>query len=176
MNRQQNPAVISRQAKLEREENAFRDTKLEDIEFVAGVRRMIVPAVCSLSGIVVMFCGKNLLEQLFVHKERDHSADGTVERVLIVIALVACITALLWQLLRPKIGVSGREFYYRKVWHDAHEIEELHITRSGRVQIILQRKKLCSYAWDEENTELLIAWARKCGVQVRDDRGGWVQR
>ena len=93
MNRQQNPAVISRQAKLEREENAFRDTKLEDIEFVAGVRRMIVPAVCSLSGIVVMFCGKNLLEHFFVHKERDHSADGTVERVLIVIAVIACIAA-----------------------------------------------------------------------------------
>ena len=84
--------------------------------------------------------------------------------------LLLSVILFLHAMLRPKMGILGRKFYYKKEWYSCDQIWEIRITRLSRIILYMEGKRFASYSWDESNAEKLIAWARKCGVSVRDDR------
>lgn len=156
--------------KLKDEAAAFANTPVEDIEFVVGAGNFLLPVTISISFLVIGAVASDILKDVYI-------GNGLPDQKETVTAILFCGSWLLLSVilflhawLRPKLGVLGENFYYKKMWYSSDQIWEIRITRLSRIIIYMEGKRFASYSWDESNAEKLIAWALKCGVSVRDDR------
>lgn len=159
-----------KQQKREDEETAFADAKIEDIEFVVGTGSYLIPVVLSLTLFVIIFIVKESLEDYYVMDQLPDKTQAIIMAAFIGFWLLLSAGLLLYTFLRPPMGVVGKDFYYKKLWYSCDQIFEIRITPMSRILIYVDNKRLASYSWNETNAEKLIAWARKCGVSVKDDR------
>lgn len=156
--------------KLKDEAAAFAETPVEDIEFVVGAGNFLLPVTISMSILVIRAVAGDMLKDVFIGNGLPEQKEAITSVLFGGSWLLLSVILFLHAMLRPKMGILGRNFYYKKMWYSCDQIWEIRITRLSRIILYMEGKRFASYSWDESNAEKLIAWARKCGVSVRDDR------
>ncbi|MCQ2408594.1 MAG: hypothetical protein MJ065_08755 [Oscillospiraceae bacterium] len=165
-----------RSAERERRKEALRRRLAEQAavpeQFIVGGGHKMLPLCFALTGAALVYTLRKLGEDWYVNGTMPPLLQYLFPIVLVLCGAVLCIILLVSTCLHPKLGVQGKSFYHRKKWYTCEEIWEIRISRMSRIQIFTSDKMLASFPWAAHNADTFIAWAKKYGVSVRDERIG----
>ena len=72
---------------------------------------------------------------------------------------------------KPTISVSGKTVFYNGECWTSDEISCVKCTKwLERVEVYSNGKKVLTFPWELDNSELFIAWVNKCGIAFEDYR------
>lgn len=159
--------------KLARENTAFSNCRpdMSDVNFEIGKSSYTAKVFFMIVLFAVIFSGRIFLRRMVVN------AGGGLDGLDIVfwifigcIALFAIVTAVT-QARQPTISVSGKTVFYKGDCWTSDDISCVKITKwFQRVEVWSNGKKIIAFPWELDNSELFIAWTKKCGIVFEDDR------
>lgn len=164
---------INRPGEVKEKRRAAEYTALDgkdfsEIAFTVGGWGALMPQLRRLCLYFALFCGWMLVKQWVLRGTMDMTL---LLWILVMLLLIAVMFACsVYQRLHAQLQIRGNTAELRGWKYRSSEIEDIRITRSERVKVYAAGKLLVSYSWDEENIEMLLAWAHKCGIQVNDER------
>ncbi len=155
--------------KLANEKNAFAGRDLADISFEIGRGGYGAYAFLLIAAFAVLFGGR------FLARRGIGGAALSVGDFLFWLFIAAVVIAALLSLLlkRKKTGISvmGGTIFCDGNCYPPEEVTRVRCTRwLERVEVFAGKKKILSAEWNRDNAELLIAWARRCGIPFEDKR------
>lgn len=153
-----------KRAQLETERGAFADTPIENIRFTVGQWSNSATWACVAFCIFAFFSGGRIYGQMGYKV----TPTGVIEDVLSAAAAVIALLFIGYHLLHTKLHIQATGFRCRGELYGGSEMQKLVITKNNRIQIYKDSRKIASYAWNERNTDKLIAWARKCSIRIED--------
>lgn len=153
-----------KRSQLKTERGAFADTPIENIRFTVGQWSKSATWACVAFGVFAFFSGNRIHGQM----EYIVTPTGLIEDFLCAVAAVTALLFIGYHLLHTKLHIQATGFRYRGEIFGSSEIQKLVITENNRIQIYKDSRKIVSYAWDDRNTDKLIAWARKCRIRIED--------
>lgn len=159
--------------KLARENTAFRDCRkdMSDVNFEIGKSSYTAKAFLVIVLAVPVFGGRILLRRYAGNPDRGMSTLDVFFWIFIGIILVLSIILAVAQKSKPTISVSGKTIFYNGSCWTSDEISCVKCSKwLERVEVYSNGKKVISFPWELDNSELLIAWAKKCGIRFDDKR------
>jgi len=65
----------------------------------------------------------------------------------------------------------GKKLFYNGNCWSSDEISHVKCTKwLERVEVYSSGKKVLTFPWEKDNSELFIAWVKKCGIKFEDNR------
>lgn len=162
-----------RKEKLDAEKTAFRNCRedFSDVSFEIGKSSYTAKAFGAIVLFAVFFGGRIILRRRVGNPEAGTSAVDIGFWVLIAVILVVAVASALMQRVRAGISVSGKTVFCGGNCFTSDEISKVRITRwMERVEIYADGKRVIKFPWELDNSELFIAWARRCGITIEDRR------
>lgn len=87
-----------------------------------------------------------------------------------LIVILVVVTAI-QERNKPTISVSVKTLFYNGDCWSSDEISRVKCTKwFERVEVYSGGKKVLSFPWEMDNSELFIAWVKKCGIVFEDNR------
>lgn len=173
MNTDQNQFGNQRLAKLAAENTAFNNCRpdMSDVSFEIGKSSYSV----KIFGAIVLFAlffGVRIIARRYVgNPDMKLSAGGIVFWCFIGLLLILVIFSIIKESKRPPISVSGKTLFYNGDRWSSDEISYVKCTKwFERVDVYSGEKKVLSFPWEMDNSELFIAWVNKCGIVFEDNR------
>ena len=162
-----------KQEKLDAEKTAFRNCRsdLSDISFEITQST----AEAKVFGAILLFAvpigGRIMLRRMAGSPDGGMSAIDIGFWILMgCIALVTVIFAVAGR-MQSGVSVSGKTVFYKGNCWSSDEISLIRCTKwLEHVEVYADGKKVISFPWSMEHSELLIAWARVCGIKFEDKR------
>lgn len=162
-----------RKEKLDAEKTALRNCRedLSDVNFEIGKSSYTAKAFGAIVLFAVFFGGRIVLRRRIGNPEAGMSALDIGFWVFILLILVLAIASALTQRGRAGIRVAGKTVFCGGNCYTADEISLVKVTRwMERVEVYCDGKRVIRFPWELDNSELFIAWTKKCGIAFEDDR------
>ena len=166
-----NPFAQKNLQKLSLEKTAFEYTRpdMSDVNFEvgggsasAGIMLLYIP--------IVLLLGSRIAIKHFLIGHGSVSALDIALWVLMAVMTFFSVTYYLVTKYKSKVKVSGKTVSYKgKTW-SSDEIDIVKCTRMSVVKAYSAGKKIISFSWDTNNSELFIAWTKRCGIVFEDKR------
>lgn len=151
--------------------HAFDCLNVEDANFVVGAgKNYTAPIAISIFVMVTIYIGSSIIKDTYIMGKEPDLAELAVPIGIILMTALLCGALVIYSFVRPQLAVQGREFFFGKNWYKAEQVWEMHIARQGQITVSVEGKKLVTYGLLDNNSEKLIAWARKCDVPIIDER------
>lgn len=173
MQNNQNQFGNKRLAKLELESTAFNNCRpdISDVSFEIGKSSYSV----KIFGAIVLFAlffGVRIIARRYVgNPDMKLAAGDIVFWCFIGLLLILVIFSIIKESKRPPILVSGKTLFYNSDCWSSDEISYVKCTKwFERVDVYSGEKKVLSFPWEMDNSELFIAWVNKCGIVFEDNR------
>jgi hypothetical protein len=71
---------------------------------------------------------------------------------------------------KARISVKQKTLYYKNKSYDAKEISHIILKAMGGIQVFSKGKIVAKASQADDNAEKLIAWAKKCRINMIDRR------
>lgn len=153
------------------EKHIFEKMPLENIEFVVGAgKNVTAPIAASIFAMVTIYIGGGIIKDVYITEKKPDFIELIFPITLILCTALVCGALIVYSFTNAQFAVQGEEFFYRKKWYKASQIWEMRIAPMGQITVYVEGKKLVTYGLLDNNSEKLIAWARKAGVQIQDQR------
>lgn len=160
-----------KQQKLEAEKTAFSNCKedLSDVLFEVGGHDASGKATLCILGFVLLFAARFIVKYTF---DDLSEMAGALNFVFIVIIVCLAIFGV-WFFVtdrKPPILVNGKSVKQGdKIWTNK-DISHVECTSLNKIKVHSRGKVIFSFSWEVEDSELFLAWARKCGIVILDKR------
>lgn len=84
---------------------------------------------------------------------------------------VLVVVSIIREEKKPPIFVSGKTVFFGGESWTSDNISSVKCTQwLERVEVYSNGKKVLTFPWELDNSELFIAWVRKCGIKFEDCR------
>ncbi len=101
--------------------------------------------------------------------EETRSTDMALMFVIAVLTIAVTAAAYISK-KKGFITVSGKTVSYNgNCWTDS-DISYVICSSFGCIQVYSAEEKILSFLWETDNSELFIAWVKKCGIAFVDKR------
>ena len=173
MQNNQNQFGNKRLAKLAVENTGLNECRadMSDVSFEIGKSSY----TAKLFGFIVLFAiffGVRIIARRFVgNPDMTFSIGDIIFWCCIGIIAVLVIVTSIREKNKPTISVSGKTVFYNGDCLTSDEISCVKCTKwLERVEVYSNGKKVLTFPWELDNSELFIAWVNKCGIAFEDYR------
>ncbi len=176
MNTNQNKPMNKRLEKLAVEDTAFNNSwqDMSDVNFEIGKNSYSLKVFVLIVVMAVVIGGRILSRRMVGNPEYSMSAIDIAFWIFIALLTIYVIISAIVQSRKPTITVSGKTIFYNGNCWTSDEIDSVKCSRFLElVTVYSAGKKILSFPWERDNSELLIAWAKKCGIAFEDNRMNW---
>lgn len=144
---------------------------LSDVNFAVGNSSYTAKAFGMIVVFAVVFGGRIFLRRRIGNPEAGLSGIDIGFWILIGCILLVAIISALTQKTRASITVSGKTVFYGGNCYTSDEISLVKVTRwMERVEVYADGKRVIRFPWELDNSEVFIAWTKKCGIAFEDNR------
>ena len=99
------------------------------------------------------------------------SAGDIVFWCFIGLIIVLVVVTTVKEKNSPTISVMGKKLFYNGNCWSSDEISHVKCTKwLERVEVYSSGKEVLTFPWEKDNSELFIAWVKKCGIKFEDNR------
>lgn len=173
MNTNQNQFGNKRLAKLALENTAFKNCRedMSDINFEIGKSSY----TAKIFGFIVLFAiffGVRITARRYVgNPDMTFSVGDIIFWCFIAAIGILVVVSVIREKNKPTISVSGKTIFYNgNCWTS----DEISCVKCGKwfeyIDVYSNGKKIISFPWEKDNSELFIAWTKKCGIPFEDKR------
>lgn len=173
MNNKYNQIGNIKRDKLVAEKTAFSNSKedMSDVSFEIGKNSY----TAKLFGFIVLFAiffGVRIIARRYVgNPDMTFSIGDIIFWCCIGIIAILVIVTFIREKNKPTISVSGKTVFYNGDCWTSDEISYVKCTKwLERVEVYSNGKKVLTFPWELDNSELFIAWVNKCGIAFEDYR------
>lgn len=159
--------------KLATEKTAFKNCRedMSDVNFEIGKSSY----TAKIFGFIVLFAiffGVRLIARQYVgNPDMTFSVGDIIFWCFIVLIGILVVVSMIHEKNKPTIFVSGKTVFYKGECWTCDEISCVKCTKwFERVEVYSNGKKVLSFPWELDNSELFIAWVNKCGIYFEDYR------
>lgn len=173
MQNNQNQFGNKRLAKLELESTAFNNCRddMSDVSFEIGKSSYSTKIFGAIALFAVIFGVRIIIRRFVGNPDMTFSSGDTLFWCFIALIIVLVIFTVFKESKRPPISVSGKTLFYNGDCWKTNEISCVKCTKwFERVEVYSNGKKVVSFPWEMDNSELFIAWVKKCGIVFEDYR------
>ncbi|ADU23204.1 hypothetical protein [Ruminococcus albus] len=172
-NNYKNQFVNIKQQKLDKERTAFSNCRLDmtDVSFEIGKSSY----TAKLFGFIVLFAiffgGRILARQYVGNPNMTFSVGDIIFWCCIGMIAILVIVTFIHEKNKPTISVLGKKIFYNGNCWTSDDISFVRCTKwFERVEVYSNGKKVLTFPWELDNSELFIAWVNKCGITFEDHR------
>ena len=165
--------VNLKQQKLAIEKSAFSDSKadMSDVSFEIGKSSY----TAKLFGFIVLFAiffGVRTIARRYVgNPNMTFSIGDIIFWCCIGMIAILVIVTFIREKNKPTISVLGKKLFYNGNCWTSDDISFVRCTKwFERVEVYSNGKKVLTFPWELDNSELFIAWVNKCGITFEDYR------
>lgn len=159
--------------KLATEKTAFKNCRedMSDVSFEIGKSSY----TAKLFGFIVLyaiFFGARIIARRYVgNPDMTFSVGDIIFWCFIVLIGILVVVSMIHEKNKPIISVSGKTVFYKGECWTSDEISCVKCTKwLERVEVYSIGKKVLTFPWEMDNSELFIAWVNKCGITFEDHR------
>ncbi|MDE7365475.1 MAG: hypothetical protein K2N27_11480 [Ruminococcus sp.] len=173
MNNNQNQFGNKRLAKLVLENTAFNNCRsdMSDISFEIGKSSYSVKIFLAIVLFAVVFGGRILLRRHAGNPNYSMSATDIAFWAFIGFIFICTVVYAIIHSKKPNISVSGKTVFYNGNCWNSDEISCVKCSKWFEyIEVYSGGKKIIAFPWEKDNSELFIAWTKKCGILFEDNR------
>lgn len=173
MNNNQNQFGNKRLAKLALENTAFNNchSDMSDVSFEIGRSSYSIKIFAAIVVFAVIFGIRILSRRIIGNPDYTMSAIDIAFWIFIGCILICTIAFAIIQSKKPSISVSGKTVFYNGNCWTSDEISCVKCSKwLERIEVYSNGKMVISFFWEKDNSELFIAWTKKCGIIFEDNR------
>lgn len=162
-----------RQEKLDAEKTALNNCRsdLSDVNFAVGQSSYTAKVFAAIALFAIIFGGRIFLRRRIGNPEAGLSAIDIGFWVLIGCILVFAVISAITSRRQSGITVSGKTVFFGGNCWTCDEISHVKITRwLERIEVYSDGKRIIRFPWEMDNSEVFIAWVKKCGITLEDKR------
>jgi hypothetical protein len=163
----------ARLTKLAKEKTAFNNCSddMSDVKFELGKSCYSTKIFAMIVLYAVVFCGRIFLRRHIVNPNMEMPVSDIVFWIFIGVILLYVIISTIMQSRRKSISVNGKKLCYNGGCWTSDDISYVKCTKLlERIEVFSKGKKILSFSWELDNSELFIAWVKKCGIMFDDNR------
>jgi hypothetical protein len=162
-----------KQQKLAKERTAFNNCRsdMSDVSFEIGKSSYTAKIFGFIALFAIFFGARIILRQFIGNPDMTFSIGDIIFWSCIGVITVLVIVTFIREKNKPVISVSGKTLFYNgECWSDS-DISCVKCTKwFERVEVYSNGKKVLTFPWELDNSELFIAWVHKCGIVFEDSR------
>lgn len=162
-----------RQEKLDAENTALNGCRsdLSDVNFTVGQSSYTAKVFGAIALFAIVFGGRVFLRRQIGNPEAGLSATDIGFWILVGCILVFAAISAMMSRKRSGITVSGKTVFSGGNCWTSDDISLVKITRwLERVEVYSDGKKVITFPWEYDRSEVFIAWVKKCGIALEDKR------
>lgn len=159
--------------KLALENTAFSNCRedMSDVNFEIGKTSYSAKIFLLIVLFALIFGARILLRRRAGNPDLEMSTGDILFWLFIGLIFVLSIIVAITQKNKPTISVLGKTVFFNGNCWISDEIACVKCTKwLNRVEAYSNGKKIVSFPWELDNSELFIAWAKKCGIVFEDNR------
>lgn len=159
--------------KLETENTAFNDCSFDmsDVRFEIGKNSYTAQIFGMIAIFGISFGSRILTRRIIANPDFNLSKMNMLFWGLIALLIIFVIVSFITQNRKPIIFVEGKILFYGGNDWTSDEISCVKCTKFFEtIKVYSNGKKILSFSWERDNSELFIAWAKKCGIVFEDNR------
>ena len=145
---------------------------LSDVSFNLGKPSMDIALVKIGVVLLAVFGGRLIWRRLPVELIWGGNSNSMIIKVvmIVVVAILALFCLILLEGKKARISVKQKTLYYKNKSYDAKEISHIILKAMGGIQVFSKGKIVAKASQADDNAEMLIAWAKKCRINMIDRR------
>jgi hypothetical protein len=173
MNNNYNQIGNKKLEKLVAENTAFKNCRedMSDVSFEIG-KSSYTAKIFGAIAFLAVFYGARILARRYVgNPDMTFSTGDILFWCFIGLIIILVIFTVFKENKRPSISVLGKTLFYNGDCWSSNEISCVKCTKwFERVEVYSGGKKVLTFPWEMDNSELFIAWVKKCGIAFEDNR------
>lgn len=162
--------------KLAAEKTAFNDCRadMSDVHFEIGKNSYSLKIFSTIAAMSVIIGGRIISRRMVGNPEYCMSAIDIAFWIFIALLVIYVIVSAILQSKKPTITVSEKTIFYNGNYWTSDEIDCVKCSKLLEIVTVYSNgKKILSFPWERDNSELFIAWTKKCGIIFEDNRISW---
>lgn len=159
--------------KLATEKTAFKNCQpdMSDVNFEIGKSSYTVKIFGAIALFAVFFGIRITARRYVGATDMAASTGDIIFWCFIALIVILVVVSAIRGNKKPTISVSGKRLFYNGDCWSSDEISCVKCTKwLERVEVYSAGKKVLSFPWEMDNSELFIAWVKKCGILFVDSR------
>lgn len=171
----QNSTGNKRLIKLAAEDTALNDCRsdMSDVNFEIGKSSYSLKIWGMIVVFAVIFGGRILIRRKVGNPDYTMSTMDILFWIFIRCLLIYTIVSAIILSKKPSIAVSGKKIFYNGNCWSSDEISCVKCNKFlEHIEVYSEGKKILSFPWELDNSEIFIAWTKKCGITFEDRRIG----
>ena len=159
--------------KLAKENSAFQTCQpdMSDVNFEIGKSSSTVKIFAAIAAFAPIYGIRFFLRRYVGNPNGSMSAGDIVFWCFIGLIIVLVVVTTVKEKNSPTISVMGKKLFYNGNCWSSDEISHVKCTKwLERVEVYSSGKKVLTFPWEKDNSELFIAWVKKCGIKFEDNR------
>ena len=162
-----------KQQKLDKEKTAFNDCRedMSDVSFEIGNGSYTTKVFGMIVLFAFIFGGRIFARRMVGNPDMAFSAADKIFWICIIIVAVIVVVSLIREKNKPVISVSGKTLFYGGNCLSSSDISYVKCSKwLELIEVYSNGRKVLTFSWEQDNSELFIAWIKKCGVAFVDNR------
>ena len=159
--------------KLAKENTALKNCQpdMSDVSFEIGKSSYSVKIFGAIA-LFAIFFGIRIISRRYVgNPDMAFSIGDIIFWCFIVLISILVVVSMIHEKNKPTIFVSGKTVFYNGNCWKSDEISCVRCTKwFERIEVYSKGKKVLTFPWELDNSELFIAWVKKCGIVFEDYR------
>lgn len=173
MNTNQLKSINKRFEKLAAEDTILNNCRsdMSDVSFEIGKSSYSVKICFMIVLFAVFFGGRIIMRQKIGNPDYSLSTKDILFWSFIGCILIFTIVYAIMLKTKPTITVSGKTIFYNGNILTSDEIACVKCSKFFEfVTVYSNGKKILSFPWEMDNSEMFIAWVKKCRIEFEDNR------
>ncbi len=165
--------IIERQKQKRRAELHALDgcrEDMSDVKFSLEPPKGTAKAVLALLGLTALLVLIFFIKRLPSRSVGIGSGKAGPMLALIAVMAAAILLMIFFDSKKARLSVEGKIIYYKDKAFRAKDISLVKIDKAGYIKIFSGNDIVLKASYADENSEKLIAWAKKCGIALSDER------
>ena len=162
-----------RQNKLIAEKTAFRYSKedMSDVSFEIGKKSYTAKVFGLMVLFALFFGGRIIIRRSAGNPDMNFSIGDIIFWGVIALVGIFVVVTIIREKHKPTIYVAGKKVFYNGDHWTSAEISLVRCTKwFERIEVYSYGRKILTFPWERDNSELFIAWVNKCGIAFEDNR------
>ncbi len=159
---------LKRRAELHALDGCAED--MSDVKFTLAPPKGQAKAVMTIFGVIAGFAAVFFIKRL--PSKAVGAGSGKALPIFLFIAVMALIIFMMIfaDSKKARLSVEGKIIYYKNKAWKAEDISHIEINNSHEIKIFSNGRLVIRASQADENSEKLIAWAKKCSIPTQDKR------
>lgn len=149
----------------------LKTVNMSDVSFEIGKSSYTVKIFAAIAAFALVYGIRILTRRYVGNPDMTFSVGDIIFWCFIGLIVILVVVTAFQEKNKPTVSVSGKKLFYNGDCWSSDEITHVKCTKwLERVEVYSGGKKVLSFPWEMDNSELFIAWVKKCGIAFEDNR------